>query len=156
MAFDETHSNSIQKLPVPPNALEQYQQQSQLVIPHKDHTAIYSLRTGTVAGKSSTIRDTLIAGRFTFGANQIQPTFCEPRLLIETDPLTDHQSMMEASYDNFVKVAFPCSTKSSHTIGLMYWLLDREVLKLRGKISDKWELKPDLFFYRDPKEQEKG
>lgn len=44
----------------------------------------------------------------------------------------------------------------------MWWLLAREVLTLRGKISrqsgfvleDK-EIMPDLYFYRDPQEQEK-
>lgn len=115
---------------------------------------------------------TPIAGRFTPGAftNQIQPAFREPRLLIVTDPLTDHQPVTEASYVNipviafcntdsplkFVDIAIPCNTKSPHSIGLMWWLLAREVLRLRGKIThDKWELKPDLFFYRDPEEQEK-
>ncbi|KAL9699605.1 hypothetical protein quinque_003046 [Culex quinquefasciatus] len=38
----------------------------------------------------------------------------------------------------------------------MWRLLARKVLKLRDKIFDKWELKPDLFFYRDPEEQERG
>ena len=35
-------------------------------------------------------------------------------------------------------------------------MLAREVLRLRGKIThDKWDIKPDLFFYRDPEEAEK-
>lgn len=45
----------------------------------------------------------------------------------------------------------------------MWWLLAREVLLIRGKISrqtgfvfeDKKEIMPDLYFYRDPEEQEK-
>lgn len=36
----------------------------------------------------------------------------------------------------------------------MWWLLAREVLRLRGTISrdTDWEHMPDLFFYRDPEE----
>ena len=109
----------------------------------------------------------LTPGAFT---NQIQTTFREPRLLIVTDPLTDHQPVTEASYVNipviafcntdspvkFVDIAIPCNTKSTHSIGLMWWMLAREVLRLRGKIThDRWEVMPDLFFFRDPEEAEK-
>merc|ERR1712112_68918 len=38
--------------------------------------------------------------------------------------------------------AVPCNNKSSNSIGLMWWLLAREVM-------------PDLFFYRDPEEVER-
>ncbi|KAL7639530.1 UNVERIFIED_CONTAM: hypothetical protein RMT77_010031 [Armadillidium vulgare] len=118
---------------------------------------------------------TPIAGRFTPGAftNQIQAAFREPRLLVVTDPLQDHQPISEASYVNipviafcntdsplrYVDVAIPCNNKSAQSVGLMWWMLAREVLRLRGTISRTipWELDvmPDLFFYRDPEEQEK-
>ena len=39
----------------------------------------------------------------------------------------------------------------------MWWLLAREVLRLRGTIlrDQPWDVMPDLFFYRDPEDTEK-
>jgi len=113
-----------------------------------------------------------IAGRFTPGTftNQITSQFKEPRIIISTDPATDKQALIEGSYANipiiafcnpsapmkYVDVAIPCNTNSAHAMGLMMWFLSREVLRLRGSISRsiEWDVMPDLYFYRDPKEEE--
>jgi len=115
---------------------------------------------------------TPIAGRFTPGAftNQIQAAFKEPTLLIVNDPRTDHQPVNEAAYANipvvaftntdtpvnFVDIAIPCNTNAPHSVGLMWWMLAREVLRIRGAIrrDQKWDVQVDLYFGRDTEQEQ--
>ncbi|KAF2006091.1 ribosomal protein S2 [Amniculicola lignicola CBS 123094] len=123
----------------------------------------FAAHTGSVA----------IAGRFTPGnfTNYITRSFREPRLIIVTDPRTDAQAIKEASYVNipvialcdtdspthYVDVAIPTNNKGRHAIGLVWWMLAREVLRLRGTLATReteWDVMTDLYFYRDPEAEE--
>ena len=83
----------------------------------------------------------------------------EPDILFVTDPASDQQSLREAVNTGLpivglvdannklrnVDVALPANNKSRHSLALVYWLLSREVLKLRGQTTDEaWAEANDL------------
>ncbi|XLR53452.1 hypothetical protein S83_004124, partial [Arachis hypogaea] len=99
-----------------------------------------------------------IAGRHTPGTftNQMQTSYNEPRLLILTDPRTDHHRIKEGALGNIPMIAFcdtdspmryvdvtiPANNKGKHSIGCLFWLLARMVLQIRGTIRPglKWDV----------------
>jgi small subunit ribosomal protein SAe len=86
-----------------------------------------------------------------------------------TDPRVDRQAVIEASYVNipcialcdtdspldFVDVAIPCNNRTTESISMIYWMLSREVLILRGKIpnNEDWNVFVDLFYYKKIEEE---
>jgi|LauGreDrversion4_2_1035121.scaffolds.fasta_scaffold567048_1 small subunit ribosomal protein SAe len=107
-----------------------------------------------------------VTGRWTPGmlTNQNTKKFFEPRLLILTDPRIDYNALLESSYVNipiialcntdnnlaYVDCAIPCNNRSKKSLAMIYWLLTREVLAIKGELQDgQFNELPDLFMYRN-------
>lgn len=102
-------------------------------------------------------------GRFTPGrfTNPRRNDFCEPDLVLVTDPAVDKQAVREAFEVNvpiialcdtnnnthFIDLVVPTNNKGRKALALIFWLLAREVLKLKGKIAsdDEFTLLPADF-----------
>jgi small subunit ribosomal protein SAe len=112
-----------------------------------------------------------VTGRWTPGmlTNQNTKKFVEPRLLILTDPRIDYNALVESSYANipiialcntdnnlgYVDCAIPCNNRSKKSLAMVYWLLTREVLSLKGELEDSnFTDLPDLFMYRNIEKKE--
>lgn len=93
--------------------------------------------------------------------------FKEPKLIIVAEPYADFKAIKEASYCNipvialcdtqtnlkFVDVAIPANTKKTESIGMIFWLLAREVKVLKGKLAEdeEWPERVELYFAKSDK-----
>jgi small subunit ribosomal protein S2 len=97
-----------------------------------------------------------IVGRFIPGTltNPKLRTYIEPDVILVTDPAADSQALSEAVKTGLpvvgicdannrlrnVDLALPANNKGRRSLALVYWLLAREMLKIRGAVSDAdWE-----------------
>ena len=86
-------------------------------------------------------------------------SYVEPDVLFVTDPAADQQALKEAVNSGLpvvgivdannnlrnVDIAVPANNKGRRSLALIYWLLAREVLKVRGETTDEdWAASQDV------------
>ncbi len=102
----------------------------------------------------------VLAGRFRPGTltNPNARGYLEPEVLIITDPLADAQALREArnvgipvvalcdtnNETKFVDVIIPTNNKGRRALALVYWLLTREIYKVKGKIDSYDDFQPEV------------
>ncbi|MFP4045515.1 MAG: 30S ribosomal protein S2 [Candidatus Aenigmatarchaeota archaeon] len=102
----------------------------------------------------------VIDGRFMPGTltNPSLPNYDEPDVLLVADPLVDNQAIQEAVKKkipiiaicdtfndlDFIDLVLPGNNKGRKSVGTIFYLLAREILKKKGEISSDEEFDYDL------------
>lgn len=101
-----------------------------------------------------------VKGRFVSGTltNPNIKSYCEPKLLIVTDPSADYQVIREAVKAGIPIVAIcdsntrlknidltiPGNAKGKNSLALIYWILTREVLRIKSENGEKFNFDAHL------------
>ena len=107
-----------------------------------------------------------IAGRFTPGrlTNPEMRYIIEPKIIILTDPAADAQAFREAinikmpviamcdsnNLTNNVDLIIPGNNKGRRSLALIYWLLSREILRIRGELGADEDLEETIDDFEAP------
>ena len=107
-----------------------------------------------------------IAGRFTPGrlTNPEMRFFIEPKLIVLTDPAADAQAFREATNISIpviamcdsnnlttnVDIVIPGNNKGRRSLALIYWLLSREILRIRGELAKDEDLEETIDDFEAP------
>ena len=107
-----------------------------------------------------------IAGRFTPGrlTNPEMRFFIEPKVIVLTDPAADAQAFREATNIKIpviamcdsnnlttnVDIVIPGNNKGRRSLALIYWLLSREILRIRGDLAADEDLEETIDDFEAP------
>jgi len=96
-------------------------------------------------------------GRYPPGilTNPSLENFIEAKIILVTDPWPDKNAIRDAvkrgipvvalcdsnNESNFIDLVVPCNNKGKRSLGLFFWILAKEYLKLKGIIKDDKEFK---------------
>ena len=134
--------------------LAKYDPKDIVVVASRAYSSMAAQKFGQITGCS------VRAGRFVPGAftNVQRDDFIEPKLVIVCDPKGERQAVLECgkmgiatvglcdtdNYTMFIDWAIPCNNKGRRSLGLIFWLLAREMAMGSGKVATYDDFKPTL------------
>lgn len=145
---------------------------SRAIVAIKNSENILSVSTGNIGKKGATGFSRFTGSKVSIGrwvpgklTNQLCKDYTEPQLIILTNPETDIRPLKEASYVNlptiafsttntslqFIDIAIPGNNTNKHSVAMLWWLLTREVLRLKGILSnsEEWDINAGSFMDLD-------
>ena len=90
--------------------------------------------------------------------------FIEPKIIILTDPAADAQAFREAvnikvpviamcdanNLTTNIDIVIPGNNKGRRSLALIYWLLSREILRIRGALGPEEDLEETIDDFEAP------
>ena len=130
--------------------LAKYDPEDILVVATRQYGQAPVKKFGELIG-SNTIPGRFIPGTLT---NPNYSKFMEPKVIVVTDPRSDSQAIIESKQNGIpvlglcdtenllstVDIVIPVNNKGRKAIALIYWLLAREILRVKGVIGEEEEL----------------
>ncbi len=134
--------------------LAQYATEDILVIGRREN----SWKATTLFGKLTGVR--VFAGRYPPGTltNPNLENYTTAKVVLVVDAWTDRNAVIDSvkmgipvvalcdtnNQSNFIDLVVPCNNKGKKGLGLLFYILTREFLRLKGKLKEGEELKESL------------
>ena len=134
--------------------LAQYNPEDILIISRREN----GWKAVELFGKLTGIR--VFAGRYPPGilTNPNLEEYTEAKIVLVVDAWPDRNAVLDAvkvgipvialcdtnNQSNFIDVVVPCNNKGKKSLGLLFYILTKEFLKLKGKLKEGEELKEKL------------
>ncbi len=134
--------------------LAQYNPEDILIISRREN----GWKAVELFGKLTGVR--VFAGRYPPGilTNPNFEEYTEAKIVLVVDAWPDRNAVLDAvkvgipvialcdtnNQSNFIDLVLPCNNKGKKSLGLMFYILTKELLKLKGKLKEGEELKEKL------------
>ncbi len=135
-----------QRLKVAANFLSQYEPEDILIVSRRENGWKSAKKFAEVTGCKT------ISGRYPPGllTNPNLKNFIEIKLILATDAWPDKNAVDDAiklgvpvialcdtnNQTNNIDLVIPCNNKGKKSLGLVFWILANEYMKLKGKVQD--------------------